>query len=199
MKIILSAEGCNKNQATLGEALLLIAYLNKVDFESSQDFLIKKGCITAAERDFSLQQNNWRVTRKGTELIDSIILDSDNSEKSEEELLDLAGKLKEIFPIGKKEGTSNYWAEGKVLIVKRLKTFFKKYGTDYTDEQIINATKKYVESFNGNYQFMRTLKYFIFKDKDVAGERDYSSDLLNYLENAGNKEILRNDWMSTMV
>lgn len=198
MKIVLSTEGCNKNQVSLGEMLMLLAHLNKIELKEAHDLLIKKGYITA-ERDNMFQQNGWRVTRKGNELIDSVVLDSDKSEKSDADILALAEQLKEVFPAGRKDGTSNYWAEGKALIAKRLKAFFKKYGTDYTDEQIIAATKKYVESFNGNYQFMRTLKYFIFKDKDVAGEREYSSDLLNYLENAGNEEILKDDWTSTTV
>lgn len=198
MKIVLSTEGCTKNQVSLGEVLMLLAHRNKVDLEKAQTLLIEKGYITA-DRDDLFQQNGWRVTRKGSDLIDSVVLDSDSSEKSDADILILAGKLKEIFPAGRKDGTSNYWAEGKALIAKRLKAFFKKYGTDYTDDQIVNATKKYVESFNGHYQFMRTLKYFIFKDKDVAGEREYSSDLLNYLENAGHEENLREDWMSTLV
>lgn len=197
-KIVLSIEGCNKNQVSLGEVLMLLAYHNKIELKRVQELLIEKGYITA-ERDNLFQQNGWRVTRKGNELIDSVVLDSDSSEKSDADILALAEKLKEVFPAGRKDGTSNYWAEGKALIAKRLKAFFKKYGTDYTDEQIVNAARKYVESFNGNYQFMRTLKYFIFKDRDIAGEREYTSDLLNYLENAGNEEILKDDWMSTTV
>lgn len=197
-KIILSIEGCNKNQVSLGEVLMLLAYRNKIELKKVQELLIGKGYITA-ERNNLFQQNGWRVTRKGNELIDSVVLDSDSNEKCDADILTLAEKLKEVFPAGRKDGTSNYWAEGKALIAKRLKTFFKKYGTDYTDEQIINAARKYVESFNGNYQFMRTLKYFIFKDRDIAGEREYTSDLLNYLENAGNEEILKDDWTSTTV
>lgn len=177
---------------------MLLVYYNKIELKKAQDLLIEKGYITA-ERDDLFQQNGWRVTRKGSELIDSVVIDSEDSEKSDNEILALAEKLKEIYPAGRKDGTSNYWAEGKALIAKRLKAFFKKYGTDYTNEQIITATRKYVESFNGNYQFMRTLKYFIFKDKDVAGEREYSSDLLNFLENAGNEEVLKDDWMSTTI
>lgn len=197
-RIILSIEGCSKNQVSLGEMLMLLVYYNKIELKKAQDLLIEKGYITA-ERDDLFQQNGWRVTRKGSELIDSVVIDSEDSEKSDNEILALAEKLKEIYPAGRKDGTSNYWAEGKALIAKRLKAFFKKYGTDYTNEQIITATRKYVESFNGNYQFMRTLKYFIFKDKDVAGEREYSSDLLNFLENAGNEEVLKDDWMSTTI
>lgn len=198
MKIVLSPEGCTKNSISLAEILLLIAYYQEVDFEEAHDSLIEKGYVTGADRVIN-QDNRWRVTRAGKEIIDSVVLDSDKSEKSDAELLILAGRLKEVFPAGKKDGTSNYWAEGKALIAKRLKAFFKKYGADYSDDQIVTAAEKYVEGFNGNYQFMRTLKYFIFKDMEVAGEREYTSELLNYLENAGQEEVLKNDWTSTIT
>lgn len=198
MKIVISQEGCEKNQISLGEILLLLMIYAKTDYDEVKDSLIRKGFIMADRQN--LFPGKWIITRTGGEMIDSVVLDSEKIDnKDDEDILILAGKLKEVFPAGKKDGTSNYWAEGKALIAKRLKAFFKKYGTDYTDEQIINAAKKYVEGFNGNYQFMRTLKYFIFKDTDVAGEREYTSDLLSYIENAGQEENLRNDWISTMV
>ena len=85
------------------------------------------------------------------------------------------------------------------MIVRRLKLFFKKYGNTYTDEQIIQATSKYVEGFNGNYTYMRLLKYFIFKEKvGAASEVEGDSELISYIENAGQEENLRNDWTSTI-
>ena len=111
----------------------------------------------------------------------------------------LATKLKEIFPKGKKDGTNYYWADGVALIVRRLKLFFKKYGDGYTSEQIVQAAEKYVQGFNGNYQYMKLLKYFIFKEKVGAnGEVEGESDLISYIENAGQEETLRNDWTTTL-
>lgn len=197
MKIVISKEGCTKNGVSLGEVLMLLAYCNNENLHHAHELLTNKGYI--AEKYDNFHPVGWRLTRAGIEVLDSVVIDSERYERSDVDLLNLAGKLKEIFPPGKKEGTSNYWAEGKLLIVKRLKAFFKKYGNDYTDDQIIQAAKKYVEGFNGNYQFMRTLKYFIFKDQEVAGERDYSSDLLNYIENAGQEDTLGNDWNTELV
>ena len=85
------------------------------------------------------------------------------------------------------------------MIVRRLKLFFKKYENTYTDEQIIQATEKYVQGFNGNYQYMRLLKYFIFREKvGAAGEVEGDSELISYIENAGQEEYLSNDWTSTL-
>lgn len=198
MKIVISREGCINNNISIGEILMLLAYCNEVNLSEVHNLLVEKGLITA-DRSPEPNPSEYIVTRKGAEIIDAVVIDSEKSERGDENILILAGKLKEIFPAGRKDGTSNYWAEGKALIARRLKAFFKKYGNDYTDEQIINAAKKYVESFNGNYQFMRTLKYFIFKDRDIAGEREYTSDLLNFIENAGHEEVLSDDWNTELV
>lgn len=198
MTICLSKEGCQKNNISLAEALLMLAIHNNADLDTAQEELIKKGCITA-DRDDLFQQIGWRLTNKGTGVIDSVIADSDKEQEPDDRLIQLATRLKEIFPKGRKDGTSYYWADGVALIVRRLKLFFKKYGNTYTDGQIIQATSKYVESFNGDYTYMRLLKYFILKEKvGAAGEVEGDSELVSYIENAGQEENLRNDWTSTI-
>jgi len=198
MTISLNKEACSSNGITLGEVLLMLAIANKSDLKEAEHALINKGYITA-DRDDLFQQIGWRLTNKGTEVIDSVIVDSDKKQEPNDRLIQLATRLKEIFPKGKKDDTNYYWAEGVALIVRRLKLFFKKYGNDFTDEQIIQATEKYVQGFNGNYQYMRLLKYFIFKEKvGAGGEVEGDSELISYIENAGQEENLRNDWTSSI-
>ena len=198
MTISLNKEACSSNGITLGEALLMLAIANKVDLKEAEQALIKKGYITA-DRDDLFQQIGWRLTNKGTEIIDSVVLDSDKYQESKDRLNSLATKLKEIFPKGRKDGTNYYWADGVALIVRRLELFFKKYGNTYTDEQIIQATSKYVEGFNGNYTYMRLLKYFILKEKvGAAGEVEGDSELVSYIENANQTDSLKNDWTSIL-
>lgn len=196
--ICLSKEGCQKNNISIGEVLLLLSIHNNVDLDLAQKELIKKGYITANMNDL-FQQIGWRLTNKGAEIIDSVIIDSDKNQQPEDKLVQLATRLKEIFPKGKKDGTNYYWADGVALIVRRLKLFFKKYGDAYSDEQIIQATLKYVEGFNGDYTYMRLLKYFIFKEKiGAAGEVEGDSELISYIENADQTDNLKNDWTSTL-
>lgn len=196
--ICLSKEGYQKNNISIGEVLLLLSIHNNVDLDLAQKELIKKGYITANMNDL-FQQIGWRLTNKGAEIIDSVIIDSDKNQQPEDKLVQLATRLKEIFPKGKKDGTNYYWADGVALIVRRLKLFFKKYGDAYSDEQIIQATLKYVEGFNGNYTYMRLLKYFIFKEKiGAAGEVEGDSELISYIENADQTDNLKNDWTSTL-
>lgn len=112
-------------------------------------------------------------TMRASEDVQSIVLDSEESMPSDERIVNLASTLREFFPKGFKTG-SYAWRGNLRDLSLRLKKFFKFYG-DYTDEQIIDATKKYVESFNGDLTNMRILKYFIYKD-------DFS-DLASMLEN----------------
>lgn len=196
--VCLNKKAAQQNGITIDEALLMLVIHNKANLEGAEKALIQKGLITA-ERNDLFQQVGWRLTNKGTEVLDSVIMDSDKEQEPQDRLIQLATKLKEVFPKGKKDGTNYYWADGVALIVRRLKLFFKKYGNKFTDEQIIQAAEKYVQGFNGNYQYMRLLKYFIFKEKVGAnGEVEGDSELISYIENAGQEEDLRNDWATTL-
>ena len=196
--VCLNKKAAQQNGITIDEALLMLVIHNKANLEGAERALIQKGLITA-ERNDLFQQVGWRLTNKGTEVLDSVIMDSDKEQEPQDILIQLSTKLKEIFPKGKKYGTNYYWADGVALIVRRLKLFFKKYGNKFTDEQIIQAAEKYVQGFNGNYQYMRLLKYFIFKEKVGAnGEVEGDSELISYIENAGQEEDLRNDWTSSL-
>ena len=196
--ICLNKKATQQNGITIDEALLMLVIHNKVNLESAEKALIQKGLITA-ERNDLFQQVGWRLTNKGTEVLDSVIMDSDKEQEPQDRLIQLATRLKEIFPKGKKDGTNYYWTEGVALIVRRLKLFFRKYGNKFTDEQIIQAAEKYVQGFNGSYRYMRLLKYFIFKEEVGAnGEIEGGSELINYIENAGQEENLSDDWATTL-
>lgn len=196
--VCLNKKAAQQNGITIDEALLMLVIYNKADLEMAERALVQKGFITA-ERNDLFQQTGWRLTNKGSQILDSVIMDSDKQQEPQDRLNLLAARLKEIFPKGKKDGTNYYWADGVALIVRRLKLFFKKYGNDFTDEQIIQATEKYVQGFNGNYQYMRLLKYFIFKEKvGAGGEVEGDSELISYIENAGQEDDLRSDWTSSL-
>lgn len=122
--ISLNKKAALQNGVTVDEVLLLLAIHNKADLERAEKALVQKGFITA-ERNGLFQQVGWRLTNKGTEVLDSVIMDSDKQQEPQDRLTQLAARLKEVFPKGKKDGTNYYWAEGVALIVRRLKLFFK--------------------------------------------------------------------------
>lgn len=200
MKVTIETNAMIKHGTCIGEVLVLLEILNGVNHAQVLDNLVKKGFITAATGQKFLTQKTYALTDKANALLENVNLDSLDSDKPKtRDLESLAVRLKEIFPKGKKPGTAQYWAEGTALIVKRLRIFFKKYGENYTDEQILSAAEKYVKSFNGNYSYMRTLKYFIWAEKpNKAGEVESTSDLLTFMENAG-EESIGNDWKDMLI
>lgn len=127
------------------------------------------------------------ITDDGVKFVESLFLDSEfkPGTKEGDRFSQLAEKLRAIYPEGRKNcnGTSYNWRDSNALITKRLKALVKKYGDTFTDEQAIEATKRYVASFNGNYKYMQLLKYFIFKNDIRSGELEESSQLLSYIEN----------------
>ena len=196
MNININEEICKKYGLDVSEvlAVLLIKICN--DIPKLFSILEEKEIVV---RDL-LQ--GYMVTQRWDDVVSTILLDSDVKAPSPDRLENLATQLMEIFPKQKKLGTCHYFRGNRKDIILRLKKFFKLYGK-YTDEQIVTAAKKYVESFNGDYSYMRILKYFIWKDEvkiNSEGDRyvDEVSDLANWIENAGQEEDLRNDWTSSL-
>ena len=155
--------------------------------------LFKNGCNPQQlinrmlERELIVQDmfGNYNVTMHWDDELQKVLLESDVEVPKDNDLNYLVGQLREIFPKGIKTGSAA-WRGNKREITLRLQKFFKIYDK-YTDEEIISATKKYVESFNGNYTYMRILKYFILKDEVKVGEEgkyvEQVSELANFLEN----------------
>ena len=94
-------------------------------------------------------------------------------------------------------GTSYYYRCNRADIVRKLKSFFRRYG-EYTSEQIIEATQRYVASFNGNYTYLRLLKYFIWKDENKDGETLQVSQLADWIENKGSVNPSNSDWTTSL-
>lgn len=192
MKLIIDSDACLNNGTCIGEVLLLYEYALKISPESMKQSLIDKGYITNAGDLFG----RYTATDKAVKLLDNVLADS--SVDDDTKITELATKLKELYPKGKKEGTNQFWADGVSIIVKRLKIFYKKYGF-YDNDIIIKATEDYIKSFNGDYRFMKTLKYFLWSEKvNKAGEAEPTSDLLTYIENAGEIDELSNDWLNDL-
>lgn len=140
----------------------------------------------------------YMLTQKW-ELLYNSVLSTPNkviSKEEEERIVSIAKKLMEIFPQGKKPGTPYYWKGNIREITLKLKSFFKLYGNTYTEKQIIDAARNYVESFNGDYRFMRLLKYFIWKREDNGTE---VSELATFIDNAEQEDIdIGNNWVNEL-
>ena len=194
MTITIDEEVCKNWGLTMPEVLALTLVKTGVDisvlFASLED---KKALV----RDI---RNKYLVTMGYDERLSSVLLDSDKDRQPQDRIELLASQMMELFPALKKAGSSQYFRGNRKDITLRLKKFFKLYGNRFSNSQILEATKKYVESFNGNYTYMRVLKYFIWKDErrtdsEGVGYIDEVSDLASYIENDGkefNKEWTAN-------
>ncbi len=196
MTISLNDKVIKKNGVSLGEVLFMIAIQNNVDFTAVESELKKRGLISTSYDKKTYLPVGLFVTSAGNNIMNKIILDSDKAVGTKEfieRIENLVPQLQSIYPEGKKQGTTKYWRGSQRDIKEKLQSFFKKYGENYTDEQIIAATKEYVKSFNGSYNYMRTLQYFIWKEEIKDGTKSPTSELATIIENSGQQDY-NNDW-----
>lgn len=172
-------------------------YFDKPYTYNTFDLASKQGLITYNHLDRYNLPIQPKLTREGVELVESIFLNSEfkgNKGIDTDRYDELADKLRELYPKGRKEGTSYLWRDSHATIANKLRTLVKKYNFKFTDEQAIGATLRYIESFNGNYSYMQLLKYFILKkDKDTGEE---NSQLMSYIENEDCTDAANDDWMN---
>ena len=201
MKITIDEDACKKVKLSLPEVLMITLVKTGVSIETLLKQMKEKQILV---EEHTLLGTNLLVTQRWSDLSDKALLSADKSVPDNKRLETLAKALMEVFPAGKKEGTSQYWKGNLRDNTLRLAKFFKLYGDKYTDEQMIEAAKNYVSSHNGKYQYMRVLKYFIWKDtrkvnSEGEGYIEEVSDLAAFIENAKDEKNLKDDWMSTMV
>lgn len=177
MKITLDEKTCLKNKLTLQEALIAIA-VSMGNYKSVFDNMINRHVLGIMGQSVD---SKWKDTIKN-------LMDAED-----ERFETLATKVQECFPKQKMmyaNGTTSpfYFRCNKTEIKNKLKKFLTIYG-DVSDEDIIDAAKRYVASYAPkSYRGMRLAKYFIMKDdrKLMADDEvhvEEISDLATFLEN----------------
>lgn len=190
-KVSINKDVLEKNNLSMDEFLVLLLTYNKANIQEVKQSLVEKGLA-----DFSVFDDELVISSTTKDLITSITIDSDVKVLSKDkEFKELADKLKELFPKGKKAGTTYMWRDSTAVIARKLKTLVVKYEYEFTEEQAIKATKAYVESFNGDYTYMQLLKYFILK---TLPDGEIKSDFMSYIENEGQEDELSDNWLTEM-
>ena len=199
MKITIDEKVCIKHKMTIQEVLLALAFRM-----ANSDIVIDN----MLNREILIDKGDYLVTQHWSDVLDEIIADSSGSiEKSDEEIIELAKQMRELYPQGKMKDrygrmTPYYYRCNNSEVVKKLKKFFTIFG-NVSNEDILGATKRYVASFQGNYTGMRLIKYFILKEdvrpsEDGTGHVEQISDLATFLENkeSGEEEVNNDDsWL----
>lgn len=194
MKFTIDEKVCLKRKITPEELLIALALRTAKSYKETLENLILREIVV-------YKNGQYYVTQRWSDVIDEILLDS-SKEISDDRLKNLAREMQKHFPEGKMPGTAYYYRCNTREIVLKLKKFFSQYG-DYPDDEIIDATKRFVASYNGNYRFMPLIKYFIMKNKTVTDENGDNhisevSELASYLENKEEEgEVVTNsdDWL----
>lgn len=189
MKYIIDTDILKNVDLSLAEFGTLLYYIDRKDsneFDKITESLWTKGYLIKDLHGYIIEPHSF-------EKLQVILAECNNPESVNDRASLLADKLREIYPNGKIFNTNYYYRCNRQDIINKLKTFFKMYGTKYTDEQIINATQKYINSFNGNYAYLKLLKYFIWKDERLKGE-SVQSLLADFIENESSEDTTNTDW-----
>ena len=189
MKYTIDTEILKNVDLSLSEFSVLLYYADKEnnkEFDELTESLWNKGYLIKELHNYVIEPHSF-------EKIQVILAKCTNPKSVNDRASFLADKLREIYPSGKIPNTNYYYKCNKQDIINKLKTFFKMYGTKYTDEQIINATQKYISSFNGNYAYLKLLKYFIWKDERLK-EDSVQSLLADFIENENSEDTVNTDW-----
>lgn len=164
---------------------VLSVYLERIITNDDIQNALSKRLITYSSSGLDGQPLNVRITEEGVKLIDRILINSEFKAKPEDNTKydKIAEAIIPLFPKGmKKVGSKEYpWRESKAVIAHRLKLMVKKFTADFTFEEAVDATKRYIESFHGDYTTMRTMPYFLWKKDNETGM--FTSDFLRFIEN----------------
>ena len=198
MKYIIDTEILEREGIGLDEALYLLSVYKKkpINFNTVQKAKVENKILK-----FENPRDPVQITPKGQSYIESILAKSKIHASSDnlERYRALADKMREVYPKGLKPGTNYQWRDSTAIIADRLMKLVAKYNIEFTDEEAVDATKRYIASFNGNYRYMQILKYFISKQKPVEGApAEQNSQFLSFLQNEeGTTE--NQDWTANLV
>ena len=106
MKITIDEDACKKVKLSLPEVLMITLVKTGVNIETLLKQMKEKQILV---EEHTLLGTNLLVTQRWSDLSDKALLSADKSVPDNKRLENLAKSLMEVFPAGKKEGTSQYW------------------------------------------------------------------------------------------
>nr|DAH94522.1 MAG TPA: hypothetical protein [Caudoviricetes sp.] len=197
-KIEIDEAKCLKLGLTLQETLIAIA-ISMGKYKKTVTNMLNRGIITLD----LFKQGSPDITSKWKSKVDSFLA------SDEQRLETLALKVQDCFPKQKlmyANGRESpfYFRCNKTEIKNKLKKFLDIYG-EVSDDDIIDATKRYVDTYAPKgYVGMRLAKYFILKDDkrltvDDEVHVEQLSDLATFLENKSENKpqdiVNGDDWL----
>ena len=191
MKITIDSKVLEEDGLSMQDFSILLYYIS-----GGSGTLNKELCEKLREDGFLMRvPDGYKFHNGKNTKIRTWMMKSDKGTGKFDRLIAIAEAMRKEFPEGRKEGTTLYWRDSTKVIAQRLSKFIEKYG-NHPDEDFVKAAKNYVAYFNGNYSYMQTLRYFIYKKDTKTG--DEASQLSSWMDNA-DQHTPDNDWTSTIV
>jgi hypothetical protein len=197
MKLTINIDDKELDKLNLSKAdLMLLLYFTYKD----REIYLQESCTKLHTKNYLISNVSnpniidYNLNPGTMDILEQLI--TSNIKPKALDLKSLATKLKDMFPKGKKPGTSQYWTEGISLIETRLKLFIRKFG-EFKEEDIIKATQNYLDEMENN-PYMRTLKYFIFKNEIKNNIIEETSELYTYITHLNETETT-NPFKSKMI
>lgn len=174
MKICIDEKIAKDNNLTVEEVLVTLLLRLGVDYDNVCTSLENEGRIKFMNGEYIVSQTLY-------DKCDTVLLNSNNSIKTKEDLRDLAEKIMLIYPFGKKPGSPYFYRGNVKEIILSLQRFQNLYSEYFNSDNIIKAVTDYVKSFHEDYSFLQLLKNFIYKCDFNTGE--VTSGLADWIEN----------------
>lgn len=182
MKLSINTDVLKKYNLSLGEFLVLLISHYGESYTSSYDSLVEKGIAGK-----NLFKEFTPILSDNTKnLIAKILMESDERAiNSGIDFESLAKQLQAVYPEGRKAGKSYLWRGDTEEIAQKLRVLVVKYDFQFTEQEAVEATIKYVDSFKAPYQYMHTLRNFLlFTTKDEQGHYEMESMFMTIIENS---------------
>lgn len=179
MRITIDTDILSKNNLSMGEFLTLLFGFWNLHFYDCLDDLVKKNLVDTDHDDIILSNNIKN-------LVSRVLTESDNKllKCPIKDFEALAKTLMKIYPKGTKQGTTYPWQGTVEEVAQKLRVLVVRYDFEFTEQEAIDATKKYVDSYKDDTTKMRLLKYFILRTYfDGKKDTQISSDLMTIIEN----------------
>ena len=207
MKINIDEEKLSKSNMSPTEVLTLKVLKDHECLAEILETLQNAGFVVGFNND---NITFLSITNSGKMLLDRLVEEKSESEEFEEDqkrLTEIANAIIDIYPNGYKKMIANgqvvdspYVWRGSVRMIRDRLAKFEHYF--YEDKKldindVVEATQRYcdkqkkVDEYPFILTYMKTLKYFIYKD----GE----SDLLNYLETEEGEDVYTFDEANGMT
>lgn len=158
MKITINTEVLQREGLSLGEFLTLLMGYYEQNYQECLDRLINKKIVLPN----LFKKMSMVLSNNTKDYISKLLMESDDKVSSSNiDFTALAKKLQEIYPEGTKPGTTYSWRNNTDVIVQKLITIISRHNFTFTEQEAIQATKEYVNSFKEDNTKMLLLKNFI--------------------------------------